>query len=358
MRAFSLSVGATAVCMLSCLGFLHVPGQALEASQFNGGQAPQTAQAAAAQEQAPTQVVPLGSAFGIKLFTDGVIVASLSDIYTENGVCCPAADAGIQPGDYVLAAQGKPVTGNASLARLIGSSGGSSVDFTMKRGQRVFDVSVTPVCSDGSFKTGMWIRDSAAGIGTLTFYDPATGAFAGLGHGICDMDAGGVMALKSGEPAPITLCGITKGQADQPGQLRGYFSSDQSLGSLRKNNDTGVYGLLDQAPAGQAVDVLPRDQVKRGPVQILATLDENGPRLYDGEIQRISAGNQRTKNLVLKVTDPRLLEATGGIVQGMSGCPILQNGKLAGAVTHVFTGDPTMGYGIFAQTMCEEIGGM
>lgn len=360
IRIFAISIGATAVCMLSCLGFPGLPVQkepaVLEASVFNGSQPFDDVRSAeAAAGGTPAQVIPLGSAFGIKLFTDGVIVASLSDIYTTEGMCCPAADAGIRPGDYLLEADGQPISGNASLAHQIGGSEGKAISLKVRRGDKCFEVSIKPVFGDGSFKTGMWIRDSAAGIGTLTFYDAATGRFAGLGHGICDMDAGNVMSLKSGEPAPITLCGIEKGEVDDPGRLQGYFSSEESLGSLLKNNETGVYGILNQAPAGEPVTVLSREQVKCGPVKILATLDENGPRLYTAEIQRISTAGQRTKNLVVKITDPRLLELTGGIVQGMSGCPILQNGELAGAVTHVFTDDPAMGYGIFAQTMLEEM---
>lgn len=340
--------------MLSSMNFLGISSQsapaALEASAFNGGRAVSTSES----ENTPQKVIPLGTAFGIKLFTDGVIVASLSEVYTENGLCCPAADCGIQPGDYLLEADGTAITGNAALAHLIGASEGKPVNLKVRRGEKVFETLVTPVFGEGSFKTGMWVRDSAAGIGTLTFYDPESGKFAGLGHGICDMDVGGVMSLKSGEPAAITLCGIDKGKENSPGQLRGYFSSDEAMGSLLVNNETGVYGTLTQTPQGRALEVLPKEQVTCGPVEILASVDESGPKRYTAEIQRISAKNQPTKNLVLKITDERLLELTGGIVQGMSGAPILQNGKLCGAVTHVFTDDPTMGYGIFAQTMVEQ----
>ena len=225
VKLFALSVGATALCMLGCLGFLSGGKEpsALEASIFNGGKEfahQEDSAAAAAAQDTSRQVIPLGSAFGIKLFTDGVIVASLSDIYTEEGVCCPAAEAGILPGDYLLQADGQDIPDNGALARYIGSSQGEAISFQVRREDQVFSVEVTPVYGEGSFKTGMWVRDSAAGIGTLTFYDPATGVFAGLGHGICDMDTNGVMALKSGEPAPITLSGIVKGQADSPGQLR------------------------------------------------------------------------------------------------------------------------------------------
>lgn len=358
VKLFALSVGATALCMLGCLGFLSGGKEpsALEASIFNGGKEfshQEDSAAAAAAQDTSRQVIPLGSAFGIKLFTDGVIVASLSDIYTEEGVCCPAAEAGILPGDYLLQADGQDIPDNGALARYIGSSQGEAISFQVRREDQVFSVEVTPVYGEGSFKTGMWVRDSAAGIGTLTFYDPATGVFAGLGHGICDMDTNGVMALKSGEPAPITLSGIVKGQADSPGQLRGYFSSEESLGTLLANRETGVYGTLHQAPAGEAVETLTREEVATGPVQLLVSLDKTGPQLYEAEIQEIINRDKTTKNLVVQVTDPRLLERTGGIVQGMSGAPILQNGKLAGAITHVFTEDPTLGYGIFISNMLE-----
>ncbi len=357
VRFFSLSVGLTAVCMLGTLGIMG-PGaaQAMEASAFNGGAVePQAAPVQACDANVGEMaVVPLGSAFGIKLFTDGVIVASLSDIYTESGVCCPAAEAGLQPGDYLVQADGMEIQSNAALAKYIGVSGGKPITFLVKRGEEQFEAVVEPVYGEGAFKTGIWVRDSAAGVGTLTFYDPQSGVFAGLGHGICDMDAGGVMALKSGEPAPITLCGVQKGLPDSPGQLRGYFASEDSMGRLLANNETGVYGILDQVPDGTPIQVLPRDEVREGAVKIMVSIDENGPRLYEAEIEAIASREQPTKNMVLRVTDPRLLESTGGIVQGMSGAPILQNGSLAGAVTHVFTEDPAMGYGIFAQTMLEQ----
>lgn len=357
VRVFALSVGATALCMLASWSYLEPrPQEALEASVFNGSQGYQeTTSSAAPSGEAPGQVVPLGSAFGIKLFTDGVVVASLSDLYTANGVCCPAAEAGLKPGDYLLEADGMQIQSNAALASFIGQSQGQPITFAVRREGSTFEAQVEPVFSEGSFKTGMWVRDSAAGIGTLTFYDPETGLFAGLGHGICDMDTNGVMALKTGEPAPITLCGIVKGQPEEPGQLQGYFSSEEPLGRLLANSDTGVYGTLNAPPQGEAVAILPREEVREGPVQLLVSVDASGPRLYEGEITELLDREQRTKNFVVTVTDPELLAATGGIVQGMSGCPILQEGKLAGAVTHVFTGDPASGYGIFAHTMWEDL---
>lgn len=357
VRIFALSVGATALCMLGCLAFLSgaKEPEALEASVFNGGREFSSTETAlpTTDQSSSKEVIPLGTVFGIKLFTDGVIVASLSDIYTDSGVCCPAAEAGIQPGDYLLTADGRDIPDNATLAQYIGSSQGEPIAFQIRRGDEVLEVEVDPVYGGGSFKTGMWVRDSAAGIGTLTFYDPESGKFGGLGHGICDMDTSGVMTLKSGEPAPITLSGIVKGEKNAPGQLRGYFSSDESLGTLLANTETGVYGTLNTVPSGEAVEVLTREEVEPGPVQLMVCLDETGPQLYDGEIEEIVDRDSQTKNLVVHVTDPRLIEKTGGIVQGMSGCPILQNGKMAGAITHVFTEDPTRGYGIFIENMLD-----
>lgn len=354
-HTFALSVGITAICMLATLKVLGLEsGPGVPAAPAAAPELPAAAAAQAPGEELEGRVVPLGKAFGIKLYTDGVIVASLSDIYTDSGACCPAREAGLRPGDYLLSANGIQLPSNGALAKAIGRSQGESITFRVRRGDQDFDAVVKPVYGEGSFKTGMWVRDSAAGVGTLTFYDPASGGFAGLGHGICDADAGSVMALRVGEPAEITLCGIVKGLPDEPGQLRGYFSSDEPIGRLLDNNETGVYGALDEAPQGEPVEVLDREQVRAGPVRLLVSIDGTGPQLYEGEIVQVQNQDQPTRNLVLKVTDPALLEATGGIVQGMSGAPILQDGKLAGAVTHVFTDDPTMGYGIFAQTMVEQ----
>lgn len=352
LRTFTLSVGVTAVGMLATAGLLGLDGpEVQEAAAFNVR--PQAVPASAG-EASGDRVVPLGEAFGIKLFTDGVIVASLSDIYTADGICCPASEAGLRPGDYLLRADGMEIQSNGALASYIGKSQGQEITLSVRRGEKEFETKVTPVFGEGSFKTGMWVRDSAAGVGTLTFYDPASGVFAGLGHGICDADAGSVMPLKTGEPAHITLCGIVKGIPESPGQLRGYFTSDEPMGELLANNETGVYGTLREAPAGEAMEVMDREEVKPGPVEIVVSIDGNGPQRYSAVIEKLSGTEQEARNLVIKVTDPRLLDATGGIVQGMSGAPILQNGRLAGAVTHVFTDNPAMGYGIFAETMLEQ----
>lgn len=352
IRTFAAAVGTTAVLMLTVCGVFDLyltqedgPENVRAASVFGG-----------TAESAQSRTVQLGGdVFGIKLFSDGVIVAALSDIYTENVVCCPAKDAGIEAGDYVLSANGAPVETNAALAAVLSS--GDVVSLTMRRGERTYETTLTPVRADGVFKAGMWIRDSAAGIGTVTFYSADGASFAALGHGICDSDTKDVLAIRTGEPAAISICGIEPGRTGEPGRLRGYFTGGDSLGTLTQNTELGIYGTLKTLHSGQTVEVLDRAAVHTGPVQIAATIDENGVQLFDAEIERVSTdARQETKTLVVRVTDPDLLAETGGIVQGMSGCPILQDGKLAGAVTHVFVDDPTRGYGIFAETMLEQAG--
>lgn len=350
IRTFAAAIGTTAVLMLTVCGVFDLyltqedgPENVRAASVFGGTASP-----------AQSRTVQLGGdVFGIKLFSDGVIVAALSDIYADDAVCCPAKDAGIEAGDYVLAANGAPVETNAALAEVLSS--GEAVALTLRRGDTTYDTTLTPVMAGGVYKAGMWIRDSAAGIGTVTFYSADGSAFAALGHGICDSDTKDVLAIRSGEPAEIAICGIEPGRAGEPGRLRGYFTGSDSLGTLAQNTELGIYGTLKTQHSGRTVEVLDREAVHTGPVQIAATIDEDGVQLFDAEIERVSTdAHQETKTLVVRVTDPALLAETGGIVQGMSGCPILQDGKLAGAVTHVFVDDPTRGYGIFAETMLEQ----
>ncbi|WP_099204386.1 SpoIVB peptidase [Scatolibacter rhodanostii] len=361
IKLFAVSMGVTAVTMLTSSGFIDYQtsysiNDVKEASLFNQDSYSAAAQANASENSidGKTYVIPLGTSFGIKLFTDGVIVTSLTEIQSGENLNCPAQDAGIKSGDYILSVNGESVANNAGLAQLIGQSEGNPIQLKVRRGEDVFEATVTPVFSEGAFKTGMWIRDSAAGIGTLTFYNPDSGVFAGLGHGICDMDTNGIMELSHGEPAAIELSGIVKGEINKPGQLKGYFSSDESLGELLSNNETGVYGTFFAPPQGELMEVAAKEEVKTGDVEIIASIDGNGPKRYQAVIKKILSSEKRTKNLVIEVTDPALLSLTGGIVQGMSGCPIIQNGKIIGAVTHVFTEDPKTGYGIFADTMVQE----
>ena len=295
-----------------------------------------------------------GMPFGIKMFTNGIMVVGLADIKTETGCFNPATEAGLKVGDIITSVNGKSACSNLDVEKIVEGSGGRPIQFTADRGGQKVSASVQPVRdeSDGEYKVGLWVRDSTAGIGTMTFYDPAEKCFAGLGHGICDSDTGRLMPLLSGDIVPVTISGVTKGVKGTPGELRGYFTDDKAAGTLGANVPSGVYGTLNGSASGQTVQVAMKQDVQAGPVKIYTTIDGNTPKFYDAVIERIDYRDSvQSKNLVLHVTDPQLLTQTGGIVQGMSGSPILQNGKLVGAVTHVFINDPTRGYGIFAEKM-------
>ena len=303
-----------------------------------------------------TVVMVCGTPFGIKLYTKGVLVVGLSDVETAAGKVNPAAAAGVCVGDAILAVNGKEVATGAEVGALIRDCGGKKVTLRLERDGVEFEASFTPVKAAGEegYRAGLWVRDSAAGIGTLTFYNPADGTFGGLGHAVCDVDTGAPMPLAGGEIVPARIFGITKGKAGTPGALKGCFDNG-NLGTLARNGDNGLYGSLDAYPFGwQTMAVAHRQQVREGAAQILCTVDGTRPQAYDAVIQQVRYGGaDSTRNLVIRVTDPDLLAATGGIVQGMSGSPIIQDGKLVGAVTHVLVDDPTRGYGIFAENMLE-----
>lgn len=302
-------------------------------------------------------VVPGGTPFGIKLFTEGVMVIDVSDIETDQGLRCPAREANICKGDVILSIDGKAVASNEQIAEIITSSNGKPLVVQLEREGKEVRTLLTPVraCADGSYKSGIWVRDSSAGIGTVTYYIPQDGSFAGLGHGICDVDTGQLMPLHAGEVCQVNINSIQKGQIGTPGELRGSFASNRSCGSIYANNEAGVFGYLDEAPNHlQAVPIKFKQDVSVGDATILCTLDNGTIGEYRIHIDKVDLNpNTLTKNMMISVTDPRLLEKTGGIVQGMSGSPILQDGKLVGAVTHVFVNNPTKGYGIFAENMLE-----
>lgn len=304
-------------------------------------------------------VVPCGTPFGIKILTEGVLVVELTGFDNGSGICSPARDAGIDEGDVIVSISGKKVTSNKDVSGIIEDSGGKALGVELVRDGRKRVVFIKPDKSvaDGCFHAGMWVRDSSAGIGTVTFYDPDTMRFAGLGHPVCDTDTGDIMTMSRGEAVDVTISGIRKSSEGAPGELIGMFSSDRPVGKIISNEDSGVYGIMDSCPtASSAVPVAMRQEIVTGPAVILATINGSRPEQYSVEIERIELnGGESSHDLVIHVTDERLLNDAGGIVQGMSGSPIIQNGRLVGAVTHVFVRDPTRGYGIFADTMLSDL---
>lgn len=293
-----------------------------------------------------------GDVFGIKLYTKGIIVISIDSVTTAEGSKDPALAAGLKCGDIITHINAAPATSSAQMTEAIENSQGKTLKLNVDRNGEKLTLNLKPELSiNGNYKAGIWVRDSSAGIGTITFYDDNAKIFGGLGHGVCDIDTGKIMPLDNGEAVRARVNGFYKSSAGNPGELCGIFS-DIALGSLRVNCETGVYGELLQPSGAKNLPVALENEVKLGAAQMVTTIDDSGPQYYDIEITKIyPSSDLSSRNMIIKITDPILLEKTGGIVQGMSGSPIIQNSMLVGAVTHVFVNDPTQGYGIFASRM-------
>lgn len=310
-----------------------------------------SANAAERTAQRPTELIPVGQAIGVKLFADGVLVVGLSESTPT------AADAGIKVGDMLLEFNHTPIKSTEQLRKLLAQNGGKSAELTLQRGSRLQTVSLTPNCGeDGTYRLGALIRDSMAGIGTMTFYDPASGTFGALGHGVTDVDTGKLLPLESGSIMDASVKAVQKGKSGCPGELRGDFDLTRDSGVLYANTNSGIFGTMAQKELETAQSALPlakRGEVKSGKATIIANVSGNEVCEYDIEIEKVFSSSGDTRNMLLHITDPNLLDTTGGIVQGMSGSPILQNGKIIGAVTHVLVGDATRGYGIFIENMLD-----
>lgn len=298
-------------------------------------------------------VIPSGEAIGVKLYTDGVLVVGISDVTASGGhIFTPAKDAGIRVGDRITEVNGKKAESTDDFVKKVNDADGR-VRLKLVRGDEIIDVELEAVYSSESqsYKVGLWVRDSTAGIGTLTFYDPETSTFAALGHGICDGDTKELMTVKKGTVNGCNIRGVIKGESGLAGELFGDFSGKQ-IGTIASNSSSGIRGSCDNIPYKAAAEVASSFEIKEGKAEILCDIDGCGAKAYEIEITKVSrTAHEANKNLVLKVTDIGLIEKTGGIVQGMSGSPILQGGKIVGAVTHVFVNDPTRGYGIFIENM-------
>lgn len=310
--------------------------------------------AAAPAARAVDELVPMGCAIGIELETGGVMVSGFSEVRTDGGTRSPAAEAGMMVGD-VITAVGKRSTGSAAeLLSALSSLDGGTVDVTVRREEKEMLLHVAPAKSaEGRWQLGLWLRDSVSGIGTVTYYDPETGSFGALGHGINDMESGKLLPIEGGSITGADVIDVVKGAPGAPGELCGKPDPDQVLGDLRRNTGCGVFGTARFDSAGAPMPVASEQEVRLGPATILATVSGGQVEEYRVEVSRIYRQPQDHRFLMLTVTDPRLLEQTGGIVQGMSGSPILQDGKLIGAVTHVLLSDATRGYGISIREMLD-----
>lgn len=309
-----------------------------------------------------TKLAPCGITAGVKMLTEGIIVVGMNDIETHEGMINPAAEAGIAVKDIILSANGMKLTCLEQLMEILENSQGKPIILEIKRDKTKFSTTVVPKKSiyDQSYKIGVWVRDSAAGIGTITFVDPQNGVFGGLGHGICDTDTGQLMTVGEGILQRTTIKSVKKGLRGEPGELIGTFQENNTIGHLLQNDASGIYGVSEEqffhSYKGKEIDIALRNEIKTGPAYILANIDGEKIESFSIEIVKLNANNQNlNKNMLISITDARLLQKTGGIVQGMSGSPIIQNGKLVGAVTHVLINDPTRGYAIFIENMMKSV---
>ncbi len=297
-----------------------------------------------------------GELFGLRLFTEGVMIVGTDEVDTEMGTVSPAKSAGLQKGDVIYSINGTKVKTSKQVSDIFLKAGAGSMTLEFIRDSNRYSIpfSLAYSVSEGKYKAGLWIRDSAAGIGTMTFYDAGTGMFASLGHGVCDVDTGEILPLSNGDIVSAHISGCYKGKSGKAGELCGVFNPEIK-GELLCNCETGVYGKADKISVKKPMPVATKSEVKIGKAHIISTVDKNGPEYYEIEITKVTDNSSQNKNMVIKVTDSKLIEKTGGIVQGMSGSPIIQDNMLVGAVTHVFVSDPSQGYAIFAETMLEKV---
>ena len=301
-----------------------------------------------------------GMPFGIKFMTSGVMVVGFCGVDTKEGEKNPSLDAGLCVSDVIKSIDGKEIKSTAQLTEIVEASGGRALEVKYTRGGKENKAVLTPAYSEaeGKYKTGIYVRDSGAGIGTVTFIDPESYSFGGLGHGICDAESGSLVEMERGSVTDVTISGVVRGEVGAPGEIKGYFNSEKE-GSLLHNTDCGVVGMFASLPEvdlGEPMPVASRGELKTGKAHILCTLDTNKIEKYEIEISNIDLGAKGNKCFCIKVTDKSLLDKTGGIIQGMSGSPIIQDGKIVGAVTHVLINDPTRGYGIFIENMLIKMG--
>ena len=308
--------------------------------------------------QESRRLIPGGQSVGVAINTDGLLVVGASDL---GNTPSPARVAGLRPGDVITRVNGQPVGSAEQFSKMIGKD---PAELELKRDGETLNVGIVPAVDsrDGEYRVGVWVRDSTAGVGTLTFYDPENGDFGALGHAITDVDTGILMPVGEGAIYENDVVDITPGLEGAPGELTGdFFLTDRAVGEVYVNSECGIFGSsareFENALYPDGLPAAVRSEVREGPASLLTTLSDGVLREYDCEILRInsqSAGS--TRSMVIRITDEELIEQTGGIVQGMSGSPIIQDGKLIGAVTHVLVNDPTKGYGIFIENMLDAAG--
>lgn len=304
-------------------------------------------------------LIPGGQSVGIRMNVKGVLVVGLEEIETKDDIVNPGMEAGLQLGDMIIEINGEEVYYAGEVADIVNSSQGP-LNVRAARKDQVMDFIVEPVTDfqTGEKKIGIWVKEKIAGIGTLSFYDPATNVYAALGHGIYEAKTDTLLEAGEGTLLRTAVSSVKEGSAGHPGEIKGiFYEEEEPIGSVKKNSEFGVYslGFLSGDEMSEPVVMATQDQIEEGPATMLTTIDGSRVESFDIIISRVNRQKEaKSRGLEIEVTDEKLLSYCGGIVQGMSGSPIIQNGRIIGAVTHVFVDDPKKGYGIFAEWMVEE----
>ncbi len=308
-----------------------------------------------------TTVIPVGKAIGMKLYTKGVLVVGMSEIENEEKIKeKPYENSGIEEGDSIIAINNEEINTTDELIQQVNNSNGESLKIKYVKNDKILETSIVPVKTKEDYKIGLWVRDAAAGIGTLTFYEPSTNMFMSLGHGIIDIDTEEIVDISKGELVTANILSIIKGEKNKPGEIKGSITKGVAIGDIYKNTKMGVYGNVKNMQyidtTYNEMEVAERSEIKTGKATILCQLDSGAPQEYQIEIERIYLNNNiDNKSMLIKITDEELLNKTGGIIQGMSGAPVMQNGKFIGAVTNVLVKDPTKGYAIFGDLLIKQM---
>ncbi len=309
------------------------------------------------------EVVPIGKIIGMKLYTNGVLIVGMSEVENiENQLINPAKACDIQEGDTIVKVNDTEIDDIESLKNVVNQSHGENVLLTLVRDGAVLTSNITPVQTEAEeYKLGLWVKDAATGVGTMTYYEKNTGNFAALGHGIVDSDTDKLIDIDSGEIVTSEIISITKAEVNNPGEIRGTIINQKTIGQVEKNTQFGIYGRLDNLTSlnidtSEALPVALRDEIKVGEATVLCSLDGKNSKPYNIKIEKINTSNNYdNKSMLIRVTDDELIQHTGGIIRGLSGSPILQNGKFVGAVTNVLVSNPEVGYAIFGDMMIKEM---
>ncbi len=310
-----------------------------------------------------TTVIPVGNIAGIKLYTSGVLVVGMSEIEgIDNKKYKPYENTGIEEGDTIISINNKKIETTEELVQEVNSCNGNKIEIQYMHENKSLECSITPIKTDKQeYKLGLWVRDSAAGVGTVTFYEPSTGYFGALGHGITDIDTEQLIDISTGEFVTTKILNVIKGESGKPGKIQGTVDNQKNIGIIIKNTKFGIYGKVENLnniniDTSKEIELALRNEIQIGKANIMCSLENGKTEEYEIEIEKIyKENNYDNKSMLIKVTDERLLEKTGGIIQGMSGSPIIQNGKFVGAVTHVLVNNPQEGYAVFGDIMLKQM---